>query len=47
LIRRTSNLSNFAEWEDIHIINVKDTSTLDVTWNDFSIESGVWYKYGF
>ena len=21
----TSNLSNFAEWEDIHIINVKDT----------------------
>lgn len=47
LIRRASNLSNFTEWEDIHIINVKDTSTLDVTWNDFSIESGVWYKYGF
>jgi len=47
LIRRTSNLSNFAEWEDIHIINVKDISTLDVTWNDFSVESGVWYKYGF
>ena len=47
LIRRSSNLSNFSEWEDIHIVNVKDVSTLDVTWNDFSIESGIWYKYGF
>lgn len=47
LIRRASNLSNFSEWEDIHIVNVKDVSSLNLFWKDFSVENGVFYKYGF
>ena len=45
-IRRTSNLSNFTIWEDIHHINhLLGDELLDITWYDNTVESGVWYKY--
>lgn len=43
-IRRTSSNSNFELWEDVHTVEL-DVSKLDYTWYDYTIESGVWYKY--
>ncbi len=44
-IRRTSSESNFTIWEDIHTASFEDNSILDYTWWDFTIKSGVYYKY--
>lgn len=44
-IRRTSSKSNFTIWEDIHHINLDGYDFLNEVWYDYSIESGVWYKY--
>lgn len=44
-IRRTSSESNFSYWEDIHHIVIKEAKELDYTWYDYTIKSGVWYKY--
>lgn len=45
-IRRTSSLSNFTIWEDIHHINhLLGDKLIDITWYDNTVESGVWYKY--
>lgn len=44
-IRRTSHLSDFKIWEDIQNICLTDTEHLNLTWRDFSAESGVLYKY--
>ena len=45
VIRRSSSKSNFTIWEDIA---VKAFTNESVNWdfNDFTIESGVWYRYG-
>lgn len=45
-IRRTDNRSNFTKWEDITIINIiQDTITSQPIYYDYTIESGIWYKY--
>ena len=45
-IRRTDSKSNFTKWEDIKIINIIQTSVDDLeVFYDYTIESGVWYKY--
>lgn len=44
MIRRTSNLSHFMVWEDVHIISVADSEK--IKWRDYTVESGIWYKYG-
>ena len=44
-IRRSSNKSNFTIWEDVKIISISDNQKLDLTWYDYTAESGVWYKY--
>lgn len=44
-IRRTSSESNFTIWEDVHTFAVVEDQELDYTWYDFTIESGVWYRY--
>ena len=44
-IRRTSSESNFTLWEDVHTESFGDNTLLDYTWYDYTIESGVWYKY--
>ena len=44
-IRRSSSKTNFSVWEDVHT-EILDTGTsLDYTWYDGTIQSGVWYKY--
>ena len=47
VIRRTSSRTKFEIWEDIKIFqfNNQIIDSLDV-WYDYTIESGVWYKYG-
>ena len=43
-IRRTSSKSNFELWEDVHTIGLR-AEKLDYLWYDYTIESGVWYRY--
>ena len=45
VIRRTSNESNFTIWEDIYTQYFDGTSSLNYTWYDYTIKSGMWYKY--
>lgn len=44
-IRRTSSATNFAIWEDVHTTTIVSEDFLDFTWYDYTVESGVWYKY--
>ena len=44
-IRRTSSESNFTVWEDVHTETFEENSILDYTWCDYTIKSGVYYKY--
>ena len=44
-IRRASSESNFTIWEDIHTESFEENSKLDYTWYDYTIKSGVYYKY--
>ena len=45
-IRRASNRSNFTLWEDVkHIPITSARDNIDITWYDYTIESGIWYKY--
>lgn len=45
-IRRSSNRSNFTIWEDVkHIPITSARDGIDETWYDYSVESGIWYKY--
>lgn len=45
IIKRSSNLNNFIDWEDIHITYIHAQEGQTYTWYDYTIESGVWYKY--
>lgn len=44
-IRRTSSKSNFTIWEDIHEVSIAEGKVLNYTWYDYTIESGIWYRY--
>lgn len=44
-IRRASSESNFTMWEDVHTESFEENSKLDYTWYDYTIKSGVYYKY--
>lgn len=44
-IRRTSSESSFTIWEDVHTKSFEENSKLDYTWYDYTIKSGVYYKY--
>ena len=45
-IRRASSKDDFNIWEDVNTFTLKEGSHLDVLWYDYTVESGVWYKYG-
>lgn len=45
-IRRTSSKSNFTIWEDIKKIDLSGLTTVDKVFYDYTLESGVFYKYG-
>jgi hypothetical protein len=44
-IRRSSSESNFVIWEDVKTTPIANGQMLDYTWYDYTIKSGVWYKY--
>lgn len=44
-IRRTSNKSDFKIWEDVQILHILDNEKLNVSWYDYTVESGTLYKY--
>ena len=44
-IRRTSSKSNFHKWEDVKTITYINGTSLNYSWYDTTIQSGVWYKY--
>lgn len=48
VIRRSSSETNFSIWDDIKILqyNSQDNTTYSMTWNDKTIKSGIFYKYG-
>jgi hypothetical protein len=45
-IRRTSSKSNFTIWEDVHTQFYSTQDNRKLVWYDYTIESGIWYKYG-
>lgn len=45
IIKRSSNLNNFVDWEDINITYLHAVKGQTYIWYDYTIESGVWYKY--
>jgi hypothetical protein len=46
IIRRASSKDNFTLWDDMYITTYDHAAYIDFTWNDYTIESGVWYLYG-
>lgn len=45
VLRRTSNKTNFTIWEDLKTYRYEGATAIKETFNDMTIESGVWYKY--
>lgn len=45
IIRRSSSRDNFNYWEDLHKVSVSSGSPLDYTFYDYTVESGILYKY--
>ena len=45
IIRRSSSESGFSIWEDISVKTFKN-EIVDWVFYDFTIESGIWYRYG-
>ena len=45
VIRRASVKTNFTIWEDVKTLNVNKNEVLNLTWYDYTVEAGVWYKY--
>ena len=45
VLRRTSNKTNFTIWEDLKTYKYTGATAIKETFNDITIESGVWYKY--
>ena len=46
IIRRASSEDNYTIWEDIHQAKVTGSQSLNYIWYDYTVESGIWYKYG-
>lgn len=44
-IRRSSSENNFKRWDDVKTVAIAEGKPLDLTWYDYTVESGVWYKY--
>jgi len=46
IIRRACSRDNYLIWEDIHLEKILKTAGSIYTWKDYTIECGVYYKYG-
>lgn len=45
VIRRASNKNNYSIWEDIYTATFNNVPSIDFTWYDYTIESGIFYLY--
>lgn len=45
IIRRSSSKTDYTIWEDVHQQTFSDGQILNYTWYDYTVESGIWYKY--
>ena len=45
VIRRASSEDNFTTWEDVYSKNCVATTMIKEIWYDYTIKSGIWYKY--
>lgn len=45
VLRRASSNTNFTIWEDLKTYTYNGEANIKETFNDMTIESGVWYKY--
>lgn len=42
---RASSRDNFKIWQSVDEVVIQQTNVLNVTWFDYTVEPGVWYKY--
>lgn len=45
VIRRADHRDGFSIWEDVYSADYYAVNYIDFIWHDYTIESGVWYKY--
>ena len=45
ILRRADSTTNFKIWEDINVFNINTFRNLNEHWKDYTVQSGVWYKY--
>ena len=45
IIKRASSKDNFKVWEDLYAENYQDVKKINLIWNDYTVECGVWYQY--
>lgn len=45
LVRRSDNKTNFTVWDDMYFWTLDNSPSIDLTWYDYTIESGILYKY--
>ena len=45
MIKRSSSRDNFKKWDHIDTITIKQNNVSDLTWYDYTVEPGIWYKY--
>lgn len=45
VIRRADYRDGFAIWKDVYTAEYNAANYIDFIWHDYTIESGVWYKY--
>lgn len=45
VLRRSDSTTDFTIWEDINIFNISHYRELNERWRDFTVQSGIWYKY--
>lgn len=42
---RSSSRDNFKMWQNVDEVTIQQESVLNVTWFDYTVEPGIWYKY--
>lgn len=45
VIRRTSNKTNFKQWQNIDDITITKSNVVSLEWKDYTVQPGTWYKY--
>ena len=45
VFKRASSRNNFSQWQEIDVVTIDEDNVVDLTWFDYTIEPGVWYKY--